>query len=85
MNYEILTDEQFPVLLEEFDQFPVNRYNVGDLISIKNQGLLKVFKVTRTEPTSNPATVKVKYFVEEFETPRNPQEQLTDRLFQNRS
>lgn len=85
MNYEILSDEQFPVLLEEFDQFPENRYKVGDLISIKDQGSLKVFKVTRTEPTNNPATVKVKYFVEEFIEPRTPQEQLTDRLFQNRS
>lgn len=85
MNYEIHLEATPPILLEEFDQFPENRYHVGDLITVAGQGSRKVFKVLRTEPTSNPNNVKVKYFVEEFTVPRTPQEQLTDRLFQNRS
>lgn len=85
MNYEIHLEATPPILLEEFDQFPENRYNVGDLISVKDQGSRKVFKVLRTEPTSNPDNEKVKYFVEEYVIPKSPQSQLTDRLFLNRS
>ena len=85
MNYEIHLDSEPTQLLEKFDQFPENRYNVGDLISVAGQGTRKVFKVLRTEPTGNPANAKVKYFVEEFVQPRTPQQQISDRLQLNRS
>ena len=67
MNYTVWADEPIPTKLHSFDSPIEFRPHTGDIMQVR---INQPWKITRTEPTSNPDNVTVKYFVRPFsETP----------------
>jgi hypothetical protein len=79
MNYDIYTDTNDPILLLEDalieDEF---RPQVGQEIFIKRTS--KNYRITRSDPTNNPATEKVTYYVVPADPEENPFRMDHDRL-----
>ena len=78
MNYEAWTDTSTPTLLDSFELPEETRPHVGDLLDIKRDNT--TYKIFRTEPTTNPAGQKVKYFVSPHQDPVTPDRQIKDAV-----